>query len=316
MAEQLHFIDPAQLAQISELSLLARAVVEGFLVGVHRSPHSGSAIEFAQYRPYTQDDDPRRVDWKLYARADRLYIKQYQEETNMRCTILLDCSASMDYRSGAVSKFDYARMLAACLAMILHKQRDAGGLIAYHDRILVHLPPRSDPRHLQRTLMELQNLRPSGETNTVAALKRLGEVLRPRGLVALISDLLHPADEVVDHLKSLRAKRHDVMVLQISDPAEQTFPFDKATTFVDAENFAERFTVPEQARAEYLENRQRHFSTIRRECLSAEIDVQEFTVSEPLDRALHFFLHRRNDALLTSCARRPHGVGPAVGGRR
>jgi len=317
MTEHLHFIDPAQLAQISDLSLLARTVVDGFLAGIHRSPHSGSAIEFAQYRPYTQDDDPRRVDWKLYARADRLHIKQYQEETNMRCTILLDCSASMDYTSGPVSKFDYARMLAACLAMILHKQRDAGGLIAYHEQIQVYLPPRSDPRHLQRTLVELQNLRPSGKTNALGALKRLGEALQPRGMVALISDLLHPADEVVDHLKSLRAKRHDVIVLQVSDPAEQTFPFDKATTFVDAEDAAERFTVPEQARAEYLENRLRHFSAIRRECLSAEIDVQEFATSEPLDRALHFFLRRRNDSLLTSSLRRPRsGTGRATGGRR
>lgn len=316
MVEQIHFIDPAELARISDLSLLARTVVEGFLSGVHRSPHSGASIEFAQYRPYTQDDDTRRVDWKLYARADRLHIKQFQEETNMRCTVLLDCSASMDYGSGAVSKFDYARMLAACLAMILHKQRDAGGFIAYHDRVLVHLPPRSDPRHLQRTLLELQNVRPSGETNTAGALQRLGETLQPRGMVALISDLLYPAEDVVDHLKSLRAKRHDVMVLQISDPAEQTFPFDKATTFVDAESERERFTIPDQAREEYLENRRRHFSTIRRECLSAEIDVQEFAVSEPLDGALHFFFHRRNDSLLTSSLRRSRGAGSAAGGRR
>jgi len=316
MSQPLHFIDPGQLAQVADLSLLARTVVEGLLTGVHRSPHSGSAIEFAQYRPYTQGDDPRRIDWKLYARADRLQIKQHKEETNLRCTVLLDCSASMDYASGPVSKFDYARMLAACLAMILHNQRDAVGLIAYCDRILAHLPPRNEPRHLQRTLVELQNLRPSGETNTAAALRQLGELLRPRGMVALISDLLYPAEEVVDHLKSLRAMRHDVMVLQISDPAEQTFPFDKATTFVDSENEGERFAIPAQAREEYLENRRRHFSMIRRECLSAEIDVEEFVISEPLDRALHFFLHRRSDSLLTSSRRRRPGGAAPTGGRR
>lgn len=313
MSQQLHFIDPGELAQISDLALLARTVVEGLLFGVHRSPHSGSSIEFAQYRPYTQDDDPRRIDWKLYARADRLHIKQYQEETNMRCTLLLDCSASMDYGTGTVSKFNYARMLAACLAMILHKQRDAAGFIAYHDRIVTHVPPRSDPHHMQRMLIELENIEPSGETNTPGALERLGEIIQPRGMVALISDLLYPAEEVIDHLKSLRARRHDVMVLQISDPAEQTFPFASATTLIDAENGTERFTVPEQAREEYLANRREHFRTIRRECLAAEIDVEEFTASEPLDRALHFFLHRRNASLMTSSLRRP---GMGHGGRR
>ena len=316
MSEQLHFIDPAQLARVSDLALLARTVVEGFLTGVHRSPHSGSSVEFAQYRPYTQSDDTRRIDWKLYARADRLHIKQYQEETNMRCTVLLDCSASMDYGSGAVNKFEYARMLTACLAMILHRQRDALGFIAYHDKILTHLPPRSGAQHLRRTLVELQGLKPSGETNTADALKRLGELLQPRGMVVLISDLLYPAEEVVDQLKSLRARRHDVMALQISDPAEQTFPFDKATTFVDSEDGKERFAVPEHAREEYLENRRRHFSMISRECLAAEIDMREFAVSEPLDRALHFFLRRRNTLHLTSSSRRSPGVSGGRGGRR
>jgi len=316
MAQHPHFIDPVQLAQIADLSLLARTVVEGFLSGVHRSPHSGASIEFAQYRAYTQDDDPRRIDWKLYARTDRLQIKQHKEETNMRCTLLLDCSASMDYASGALAKFDYARMLAACLAMILHRQRDAIGLIAYHEQIVTYLPPRHDPRHLQRVLVELESLRPSGATDTPAALRRLGEFLQPRGMVVLISDLLYPAEEAVDHLKSLRAMRHDVMVLQIADPAERTFPFEYATTFVDSEDGSERFTIPDLAREQYLENRARHFAAIRRECLSAEIDVEEFVTAEPLDRALHFYLHRRNDALLTASRRRRPSAAGTRGGPR
>jgi uncharacterized protein (DUF58 family) len=315
-AQHLHFIDPEQLARIADLSLLARTVVEGFLSGVHRSPHSGSSIEFAQYRPYTQDDDPRRIDWKLYARTDRLQIKQHKEETNMRCTLLLDCSASMDYGSTAVSKFAYARMLTACLAMVLHKQRDAVGFIAYHREIATYLPPRNDPRHLQTVFVELDSLRPSGETNTPGALRRLAEFLKPRGMVVLVSDLLYPAEEAIDHLKSLRAMRHDVMVLQIADPAEQTFPFDHATTLVDSEDGSERFTIPDVARAEYLENRRRHFELIRRECLAAEIDIEEFAVSEPLDRALYFFLRRRNDALLTSSRRSRAGADGSRGGRR
>ncbi len=315
MASYLHFIDPAELARIADLAVLARTVVDGFLAGIHRSPHSGASIEFAQYRPYTQDGDSRRIDWKLFARADRLYVKQYQEETNMRCTLLLDCSASMDYASGSVTKFHYARMLTACLAMILHRQRDAVGFLAYHREVLCYLPPRNDARHLQRLFVELETLQPAGSTDTAGALRQLGEFIQPRGLVALVSDLLHPADRMIEHLKSLRARRHDVMVLQVADPAEQTFPFEKTATFVDAESGSERFTVPAQVRQEYLENRRAHFDRIRRECVSAEMDLEEFATSEPLDRALHFFLHRRNHSLLTSSLRR-RPAAAATGGRR
>ena len=149
MREGIHFLDPAQAAKIKDLQLLARTVVEGLSGGMHRSPHAGTSIEFAQYRPYCQGDDPRHVDWRLYARTDRLHVKQYQDETNLRCTILLDCSASMDYGSGEITKFEYARMLAACIAMILAPQRDQTGLIAYHHELETYIPPRVDAKHLQ-----------------------------------------------------------------------------------------------------------------------------------------------------------------------
>ncbi len=304
MQSSAHFVDPAQLARITDLELLARTVVEGLMTGLHRSPHSGSSIEFAQYRPYAQGDDPRKVDWKLYGRTDRLYIKQYEEETTLRCTLLLDCSASMDYASGAhVTKFNYARMLAASLAMLLHRQRDAAGLVAYHEDLLAYVPPQSAKHHVRRIFVELDRLKPQGPTNTARALHYLGDVLKPRGLIVLISDLLHPLDEMIDHLRSLRARRHDVIVLQISDPAEQSFPFDHTVTFVDAETGREQYTVPETVRAAYLENRKKHFDRIRAECLAWEIDVAEFATSEPLDRALHLFLHHRNHALIRSSQR-------------
>ena len=300
MQERIHFIDPEQLARITDLQLLARTVVEGVMTGLHRSPQSGSSIEFAQYRPYTQGDDPRNVDWKLYGRTDRLHIKLYQEETTLRCTLLLDCSASMDYTSHIVTKFDYARMLVASLAMLLHRQRDAAGFIAYHYELLKYVPPLSNPNHLRRIFVELENLHPQGSGDTAGALHYLGDVLKPRGMVVLVSDLLHPLDEMIDHLKSLRARRHDVVVLQISDPAEQTFPFDASATFVDAESGREQYAVPDAVREDYLENRRDHFEGIRRECLANEIDIAEFTTTEPLDRALHFFLHHRNHALIRS----------------
>ena len=155
------------------------------MTGLHRSPHSGSSIEFAQYRPYAQGDDLRFVDWHLYGRTDRLHVKQFQEETNLRCTILLDCSASMDYASNTVTKFHYGRMLAACIAMILNEQHDATGLVAYHHDMLNYVPPRASQRHLRRLFVELDNLQPEGHTDTAGALHYLGDVLQPRGIVIL-----------------------------------------------------------------------------------------------------------------------------------
>jgi uncharacterized protein (DUF58 family) len=309
MREGIHFLDPAQAAKIKDLQLLARTVVEGLSGGMHRSPHAGTSIEFAQYRPYCQGDDPRHVDWRLYARTDRLHVKQYQDETNLRCTILLDCSASMDYGSGEITKFEYARMLAACIAMILAPQRDQTGLIAYHHELETYIPPRVDAKHLQRILVELQNLKPAGKTDAEKALRYLGDVIHPRGMVVLISDLLHPVDGMTDHLRSLSVRGHDLIVLQISDPAEQTFPFDRVATLVDAEGMGEQYTVPDLVRDEYLENRKRHFDHIRTECHASEIDIAEFTSTEPLDRALHFFIQQRNHALQGSSLRQRKQVG-------
>ena len=311
MRDTVHFIKPEDLAAIDDLELLARTVVEGFMTGLHRSPHSGSSIEFAQYRPYTQGDDLRKVDWHLYGRTDRLHIKQYEEQTSLRCTLLLDCSGSMDYTSHAVTKFDYARMLTACLAMVLQRQHDSFGMIAYHREIFDYVPPRLGALHLRRVFVELEGIAPEHATDTAGALAYLGDVLRPRGMVILISDLLHPVDEVIRQLKSLRARRQDVMVIQISDPAEQTFPFDESATLVDAESGQEQFAVPDAVREQYLENRRIHFDAIRRECLAAEIDIEEFTTDEPLDRALHFFLHHRNRVVVSN---RSAGRAATTGG--
>ena len=313
MQRKFHSIDPTQLAEIGDLQLLARTVVEGLMTGLHRSPHSGTSIEFAQYRPYAQGDDPRTIDWRLYGRTDRLHIKQYQEETNLRCTLLLDCSASMDYSSHGLTKFSYARMLVACLAWILHQQRDAAGFIAYHHDLLKYIPPRTSPNHVRNVFVELDNLEAGGQTDASRAMHFLGDVLQPRGMVVLVSDLLHPAEELIDHLKSLRARRHDLLVFQISDPAEQSFPFDKSATFIDMESGSEQYAVPDTVREQYLDNRKNHFDWIRRECLSSEIELVEFTTTEPLERALHFFLQRRTQAQTTSQKRSP--ASSVAGGR-
>ena len=290
-------IAPAELAAIADLRLLARMVVAGLRDGMHRSAQTGTSVEFAQYRAYAQGDDPRFVDWRLYGRTDRLHIKQFQAETNLRCALLLDCSASMDYGSQEVDKFTYARMLAACLATLACEQRDQVSLAAYHSELCAYVPGRARGGQLHRILAALDQLRPAGPTDADRALRFVGDMLPSRGMVVLISDLLHPLDATLAHLRSLRARRHDVLVLQISDPAEQTFPFDRALTLVDSEDGREQYAVPQDVRQEYLANRTRHFDRIKGECLSAAIDCEEFTCTEPLDRALHRFLRRRQRAL-------------------
>lgn len=297
-------IDPNQLARVGDLELLARTVVQGMRTGVQRGPKTGSSVEFSQYRPYAQGDDTRLLDWKLYGRTDRLHLKQFREETGMRCTILLDCSASMAYGSGQVTKFDYARMLAACLTTILNNQGDAIGLAAYHKELVSHIPPAHGDRHFRKVLVELADLQPRESTDTRQALRFLGEVLRPRGMVVLISDLLQPVEEVVDHLKTIRARRHDVIVLRICDLAEKTFSFKHAITLIDAETGDEQFVVPDSIRDAYQANRRRHFETIDKEAWAHEIDIQEFSSDQPLDHVLRHFIHHRNRSLMTSGYRR------------
>jgi len=302
------FIDPSELAQIADLQLLARTMVSSLGAGVHRSLHTGTSAEFAQYRPYTQGDDLRFVDWRLYGRTDRLHVKQFQDESNVHATVLLDCSASMDYGSGGVTKFRYAQMLAACLVMMMSDQHDVVGFAAYHHELITHIPARRQAGQLHRLLVAIDEGKAvGGESNTAGVLQFMGDVLPPRGMVVLIADLLHPIDEMLGHLRSLRAQRHDVLVLQVSDPAEQTFPFDRSVTLVDAEGGHEQFAVPEDVRATYLENRARHFEAIREACLAAEIDVAEFVCSEPLDRVLHHFVNRRNRGLVTTSRRQGRG---------
>lgn len=298
------FLKPDHLIEIKNLELLARTVVSGLGPGIHRGLNVGASAEFAQYRAYSQGDDPRRLDWKLFGRTDRLHIRQYREESGMRCTLLLDCSASMDYGSGRVSKFDYARMLCATLALMLKNQHDAVGLLAYHHEILHHLPPSSEGRRLRQLFVDLAGLKPAAGTNMPGALQFLGDVLPARGMVILISDLLFPSQEVIQQLESLRAKRHDLLVLQISDPAERDFSYDFALTLVDAETDREQFVVPQMVRQQYLNNRRAHFDQIRQQAISAEIDLAEFATDMPLDHAIHSVLRHRNHALMTGGSRR------------
>ena len=302
------FIDPEQLLRITDLELLARIVTAGLMPGIHTSPKTGASVEFSQYRAYTPGDDLRLLDWKLYGRSDRLYIKQFRDETNLHATILLDMSGSMDYGSGTVSKFAYARMLAAALIMILKAQGDAVGLIAYHRELVLNIPPSNRRRQMHHLFAELAKLKPADRTETPRALQFLGDILRPRGMVILISDLLHPLSETLHHLTSLRARRHDVLIMRISDPHEASFPFEQSLTLIDAEAGAERFVIPEAIRQTYRQNRDAHFQTLADHARGEEIDLLECVTSTPFDRALRHFLNHRGKAPRTKGYTRTKGA--------
>lgn len=294
-----HNIAPDDLVKVKDLSLLAQALVSGQRLGLHRSPHAGSSVEFSQYRPYAQGDDPRFVDWKRFGRTDRLHIKEFHEETNMRCTLLLDCSASMGYGTTALTKFRYAQILTASLAWLLTQQHDETALVAYHDEICCHIPHQRRAHQIRRLLAALEALTPGGATATGPALNWVGDIMAPRGMVVLISDLLQPLPQVATQLRALRARRHDVLVFQVADVAEVTLPFSDAVTLLDAEDGGERLVDVEKVRGDYLKSREAHFEEIRALCLAYEIDYMTLQTDTSLDGALRHFLYRRTHALLT-----------------
>ncbi len=236
-------IDPGTLLRIKSLQVRARVAVEGFIKGIHRSPYHGFSVEFSEYREYSPGDDPRYLDWRLFARSDRYYVKRFEDETNLRCYLVLDVSRSMAYRSGAHSKSDYARTAAATIAYFLSMQRDAVGLITFEDRITEYLPPRHRPGHLRR-LMAVLEREPAGRaTNLEKPLEEIAATVRKRGLVILISDLLAPMGSLAAKLGYLRSRGHDVIVLRVLDPAEVGFTFSLPAMFQDVESGASSTSI-------------------------------------------------------------------------
>lgn len=288
-----NFIDPAVLAAVDNLELRARLAVEGFLGGLHKSPHRGFSVEFTDYRHYYQGDDTRNIDWKLYGRSDKLYVKQFEDETNSRCMILLDASASMAYASGAVSKLDYARTLAAAMAYLAFRQRDAAGLITFTDEITARLPVRYRQGHLLHILRTLIATKAASTTDASEALKQVAVSLRSRSFVLLISDLLDKEDESIRLLQQLRAAGHEVMVFHVMDSAELTFPFEESAEFVDMESDRSVLAAPGVMRREYMEALNQYLDKCRHQCQSHGIDYCLMDTSEALDKALFAYLSRR-----------------------
>ena len=287
---------PLHVSSLGRLDFVARGIVDGFLIGLHRSPHRGFSVEFAENKPYSPGDDVRFVDWKMFGRSDRYYIKQFEEETNLRAYLLLDTSKSMDWvsdESKYVRKLEYARLLAASLSVLLLRQGDAVGLLAFDSEIQAHVPPRGVLRHLNRLVRELEKLAGSGGTEAERALRDVSMRLRRRGLVILMSDLLVDPQATRDALHFLSHRGHEVLVFHLMDPAERELPAAGDALFYDPETDEELRTSSSALRKEYGHAVAESISEWRRECSRMGADYELVTTDVPIGRVLRRYLEKR-----------------------
>lgn len=283
-------MDPEALSRISGLELRARHVVEGYLVGIHRSPYHGLNVEFAEHRPYSPGQELKHIDWKLWARSDRFYVKLFEEETNVRARFLMDCSGSMGYRSGAMSKYDYGATLAASLAHLLLMQQDAVGLAMVAGRLLGQLPPSANPAHLRPFCRMLEEHRPAGETDLGPLPQRLADGMGRRGLVVLVSDLIAPAADVTAAVRRLRYEGHAVVLAHVVDAAEEEFPFDGRVRFEGLESGRGMVTDARQIRAAYRRSFERFCRRVESACLELGADYLRARTDRPPGAVLARFL--------------------------
>lgn len=286
-------ISPAALMAIRDLELRARVVVEGFWHGIHRSPYHGFSVEFTEYRQYTPGDDPRYLDWRLFARSDRYYIKKFEDETNLRCHLIVDRSRSMDYGSVAYNKSSYANTLAATLAYFLHQQGDAVGLLTFDDAIRDYLPARHRIGHIRRIMLHLERATAGSATDLTGPLQRIVSIVRKRSLMVLISDFLAPIDALERSLTPLAASGHEVVLLQVLDPAELNFDFQNAVRFEDVESGRDLFVDPATARVGYLKRFREHQEALASMCRRLGVGFRSFTTDRALELAMFDFLRER-----------------------
>jgi len=290
------YLDPEALSRITRLDLIARLVVEGFITGLHRSPYHGFSVEFSEHRPYLPGDPLRDLDWKAYAKTGRLYIKQYEEETNLKAYLLLDTSGSMAYQSGgSMSKFRYACCLGAALAHLMLRQRDAVGLMLFDERIQTYVPPRSVQSHLQVLLGQMDQAKPAADTRMAPAFHDLAERLSRRGLVVVLSDLLDDPEEVLSGLRHFRYRGHEVVVFHLLDPRERDLDFRRQETrFVSLEDPEQNLTTqPWHIQEDYRQLMEQLINTYRTRCADAGIDYALIDTTTPFDQALSRYLVQR-----------------------
>ncbi len=286
-------LDSQALMSIRNLELRARTVVEGFWHGQHRSPYHGFSVEFTEYRAYTPGDDPRHLDWRLVARTDRYFIKKFEDETNLRCHLLVDNSRSMSFGSRGYSKAKYANTLAATFAHFLHQQGDAVGLLTFDETVREYLPARHRPGHLRHLMLALEKETSGAATDLSAPLKRMAELMRKRGLIVLISDLLAPIETLDSSLSLLTAAGHEVLLFHLLDPAEARFDFEKSSRFRDAETGRDLYLDPSAARADYARLFDAHVAAVRSTCERLGISLHRVGTDRPLELALFDFLKSR-----------------------
>jgi len=291
------FVDPKVLSRIKDLELLARSVVDGFINGLHRAPYFGASIDFAEHRGYVPGDDIRRVDWRLYARTDRYFVKQYEADTNSNFVVLLDTSKSMGFASNGVSKLEYAKYLAACLAYLSHRQRDRVGITTFDEQVISYVPPSA--KHFDVLLHTLDRAKAERPGRLLPMLTNAAEHFKRRSIVALMSDLYEDPEALMDALKPYRFLGNDLVVFHILDPAEIDFPYEDASRFQDLESGEEVPVVPEVFAKQYRKLVEEHINAIRTKCSEARIDYVLLRTSQPLDEALFMYLGNRERLMRT-----------------
>lgn len=294
MQESLKYLQPAVVAQLANMELRARLVVEGFITGLHKSPYHGFSVEFTEHRQYMPGDEIKHIDWKAYGKTDRFYIKQFEEETNLKSYLIVDASRSMDYASkGNLKKFEYASYVAAALSFLMIEQRDAVGLTLFDEGIRLSLPPRATRSYLKEILKELESAQPAKKTGTAASLHLIAEQIKRRGLVIVLSDLFDSPESVMTALKHFRHRGHDVIVMQILDPLERSFAFESDAIFKDLETQEELMTQPWHIQKAYQQSMQEFLDFYKRQCRDNNIDYVLLDTSTPFDKALFEYLNKR-----------------------
>jgi uncharacterized protein (DUF58 family) len=289
-------LDPHSLQRIARIELVARQVMDGYVQGMHRSPHVGFALDFAQHRQYAPGDDIKRLDWRAYAKSERYYIKQYEVSTNLRAHIVLDASASMAYRGAAdpLSKFRYAQFIAACLGYLVLRQRDSAGLAVFDHAIRQFLPARAAPSQLMRILHAVESAKPQEESGIAPILHELADRITRRGMVIIISDLIDDPAALTEALHHLRHQRHEVLLMQVMASDELEFPFRKWSLFENLENPGQKLRLdPTLARQRYLQNLAEHLKAIRDAASRLHLSHVLLNTSKPFDEALTTYLARR-----------------------
>jgi len=288
------FLDPEVVSKLKNMELRARLVVEGFLQGLHRSPYHGFSVEFAEYRQYMPGDAPRYVDWKVYGKTDRYYVKLFEEETNLKAVLLLDKSASMGFTGRGITKLRWGSLLAAALAFMIIKQQDAAGIVLFDDAIREYIPPRSVRGQMYQILRTMEHVQPSDRTQISSALHAMAERLRRRGLCILISDLFDDADAVIRGLKHFRHRQHEVVVFHVLDDLELSFDFKDEARFIDMETRQEIRSQPWFVKKEYRARVESWKRDLAHQCREHNIDYVPMSTSTPFDRALLAYLNKRS----------------------